>query len=325
MGAAVIQQIISILMMFIVAFTPSFVFSGNVFKTKSDTALLNAVLISDTHIDYRESVLQGTLASGLRSLIDSESTIDTLVVTGDLTNYGDEKSVAAFYDIVSSYSPVKTLIAAAGNHDIGHVEEVTQGDARAYLMKYYNEFMGTAFDKIYYSYEVNGFKFIVLSDESDDSWDFPEISDEQIAFLDTQLSEGTKDGKPVFVCCHWPLQGNNGQEIIWEDGCMDPLYGDKIRATLEKYKNVFYLSGHVHTGVNGTFIKEAFGFNYVETTNGVTYVNLPTYGLVNRYGIPWPCTGVMMEVYDNEILFRPRNFVDGLWYTQYEMSVGLVK
>lgn len=325
MGAAIIEQLIAILMTFFVAFAPGFVLSDDVFASKKENILLNAVLVSDTHIDAGEFVLQGTLASGLKSLNDSKSTIDSLVVAGDLTNYGDEKSIAAFYDIVDKYSPVRTLIAAAGNHEIGHVEGATQEEARQYVMKHYNEFMGTGFEKIYFSYEVNGYKFIVLSDEADDSWDFPEISDEQIAFLDAELAAGTAQGKPVFVCCHWPLAGNNGQDIIWEDGCIKAEYGDKIRATLEKYKNVFYLSGHVHTGVNGEFINKVFGFNYVETTNGVTYVNLPTFGLVNRFGVPWPCTGVMMEVYEDEIFFRPRNFVSGRWYARYEMSVGLVK
>ncbi len=325
MGAAVMQQLIAIVMTLFTAFAPDFLLADSTFATKKENALLNTVLISDTHIDYREYVLQGTLASGLKGLNASQSPIDNIVVTGDLTNYGDEQSIAVFYDIVDQYSPVRTLIAAAGNHEIGHAEDVTHEEAREYNMKYYNRFMGTGFDKIYYSYEVNGYKFVVLSDEADDSWDFPEISDEQIAFLDAELAAGTAAGKPVFVCCHWPLEGNNGQDIIWEDGCIKAEYGDKIRATLEKYKNVFYLSGHVHTGINGKLINLMFNFNYVETTSGVTYVNLPTFGLVNRFGIPWPCTGVMMEVYKDEILFRPRNFVGGRRYERYEMSVNLVK
>ena len=98
----------------------------------------------------------------------------------------------------------------------------------------------------------------------------------------------------------------------------------KARAILEKYSNVFFISGHVHTGINGDLTQRMFGFSCVEEQNGVTYVNLPTFLLVNRYGIPWGGMGFQMEVYADRVLFRARNYITSKWYPSYEFSVALV-
>ena len=311
------MQIFSFIMALIMTLVP---FVGRDAKNP-DEALLNVSIISDTHLDARFPGGKLNLERGLRDMNKFDN--DAIVHVGDITNYGDEASVKYFYDIMRDSCDVENWVVATGNHEIGHPEEFTNEEARQNFIKYHNEYTGQGIENAYYSMDVDGYTFIVLCDQSEDNWDSCDIYEDQVAFLDAELARGTAEGKPVFVVCHVPVEGANGQDIIYEDGGLDE-YSDVVKSTLEKYENVFFISGHVHTGINGYISKELFDVSCVETENGVTYVNLPTYGIVNRYGIPWNGMGFQMEVYEDEVIFRARKFNTSRWYGFYEFAIDLV-
>lgn len=313
------SRFVSLVMSVLMSFLP---FVG--FEPKKDDILLNVGIISDTHIDYRWLPGKQMLANGLSDMGRSDANLDAVVISGDLTTYGDGKSMEDFYKILGEYNRADKMVVASGNHDIGHVEDITHQQARDNMVRLYNEYTGEQTENIYYSIDVKGYTFIVISDQSDDSWDFPEFYDDQLTFLDTELTRATASGKPAFVVCHWPVPGVNGQPTVWDDGAIRPEYGDKIIAILEKYRNVFYISGHMHLGVTVKLIEKTFDFSSVETINGVNYVNLPSFGLVNRYGVPWGGLGFQMEVYADEVIFRTRNYATGRWYNSLVFSTDLV-
>ena len=304
------KKVLSYLMIAFYTIMPTFTATYVDYKPAEDDVLFTVALISDTHLDYREYLLQGSLYYGLKNINRKiGQDIDALVVTGDLTNYGDVKSLDTYYKIMGKASPTRNIVTVSGNHDIGHVEDRDHDTARADFMQRLNAFMGTNYEHIYYSTVINGYKFIVLGDEGD-RWDRFTISEEQKAFLDSELKESAKDGKPVFVCCHWAMQGETGEPIVWdESGVQNQDY--HVKEILEKYDNVFWLSGHMHEGLNNDYIQNKLGFRWGNTTNGVNYISLPTYGLVNQYGVFWPCNGAIMEVYSDKIVFRARNFISG--------------
>lgn len=311
------MQILSFLLALIMTLVP---FVGREAK-EPDEVLLNVSIISDTHLDARLPGGKLNLEFGLRDMNKFDN--DAIVHVGDITNYGDEASVKYFYDIMRDNCDAENWVVATGNHEIGHPEEFTNEEARQNFIKYHNEYTGQGIENAYYSVDVDGYTFIVLCDQSEDNWDSCDIYEDQIAFLDAELARGTAEGKPVFVVCHVPVEGANGQDIIYEDGGLDE-YSDAVKNTMEKYKNVFFISGHVHTGINGYISKALFDISCVETENGVTYVNLPTYGIVNRYGIPWNGMGFQMEVYEDEVIFRARKFNTSRWYGFYEFNIDLV-
>ena len=291
------------------------------YSPKESNILLNISVISDTHLDYRLPLGQLLLVKALEDMADSSVPPDAVVVSGDLTNYGDGESVKAFYDIFKKHCDAGQWVVASGNHDIGHVEDVTHEQARQRLIQYNNRYIGSDMKHIYYSMKVKGYTFIVMGDQSDDSWDYPDINADQLSFLDRELAKAALEGKPAFVICHWPLEGVNGQNVIWEDGSMGTENSAHVRAILEKYKNVIYISGHMHAGINGDITKALLGFSCVENRNGVNYINLPTYLLVNRYGIPWGGLGFQMEVYGKKMIIRARNYAASKWYSCYEYTV----
>ncbi len=300
-----------------------------VIDTQEDDCLMVAELLSDTHLEENEFFRNSFLRTGLRNISNAKCEVHTVVNMGDITNYADEPSLAKYYDILRKYCPV-TAISVAGNHDIGHagdrgVTDISREEAKANFIRYNNEYMGIDAEDNYYAYEVNGYRFIVLGDICYDGghWDAMDLGEEQLAFLDEQLAEATADGSPAFVCCHWPVDGINGEETIWPDSGIDLEVND-VKSVMEKYDNVFYLSGHMHAGIKSDMVDKYYGLASVETVNGVTYVSLPTYGIVNMFGDAVSGTGMQMEVYSDRVVFRPRNFITNYWYSNAVYSIELV-
>ncbi len=301
-----------------------------IIDTAKDGSRLVVEMIADTHLEAKEPIRQTFMKAGFCNLSRAAAKVDAVVVAGDLTNYADEPSLAKYYEILDKYCPVKA-ISCAGNHDIGHagdrdVTDISREEAKANYIRYNNEYLGIDATDNYYSYEVNGYRFIVIGDICCDGghWDDMDLGEEQLAFLDSELAAATADNKPAFVVCHWPVDGMNGQETIWP-GCGIDLSKNDVKSVMERYKNVFYISGHMHAGIKSTAVDEKYKLACVETVNGVTYISLPTYGLVNSFGDPVFGTGMQLEVYDDEVVIRPRHFITNAWYTNAVYEISLEK
>ena len=284
-----------------------------------ENCLVNIEMISDTHLEANGIFRQSFMKSGFSTMKRSKAPIDAVLVNGDITNYGDEETLKQYFELISEYSPAP-VISVAGNHDIGHVgdrgvTDISREEALANFIRYRNEYLGTDYDVNYYSTDINGYKFIVLGDEVIDGghWDAISMTDEQLEFLDSELAEGTAEGKPVFVCCHWPLDHINGEDMIWDgSGIGEDEY--PVKEILEKHDNVFYISGHMHAGIKSHLAEEKTGLSSAEQVNGVTYITLPTYGIVNWFGLTHSGTGGQLEVYADKVVFRPVNYITGNWY-----------
>ena len=101
----------------------------------------------------------------------------------------------------------------------------------------------------------------------------------------------------------------------------DVLFADVGLATLclKTYdKNVFYINGHLHTGVS------ADSLVILNADKGVYSINLPAYGQPNAAGT-FKITGLAtyMEVYDKEVVFTLRNFQEGKAVGGFSRSITL--
>ena len=106
--------------------------------------------------------------------------------------------------------------------------------------------------------------------------------------------------------------------------CTDARVNIVTASLFEKYKNVFYISGHMHSGISSTIADEKYGIHSAQQINGVTYISLPSFGLVNQYGITWFGTGAQLELYKDKVLYRPVNYLTGNWYTNAAYEFKLV-
>ena len=316
-----LRQFFAVILSVVLAMVP---FSGSArFEKPDESVKLTVGVVSDVHIDRRLPVGQAALKTAYEDI--KSFAPDAALVLGDLTNYGDYATTERFFEITADSlgSDVKPLVIS-GNHDIGHAKEADGArlnpEALADYIDLCNKYLGYGIDKPAYTLEVNGYHFICLNDESADNWDHPEYSEESLAFLDSELATYAVNGMPVFVCMHVPLSDIHGEQYYYEGGGLEEPWNTQIRTTLEKYDNVFCLTGHFHKGLSNDINTPTY-----VTVNGVHYLNLPSFLMPN-----WPKDyainglGFIMTVTGSAVTFRCRNYYMHNWYSVFDYTEPLV-
>lgn len=287
---------------------------------------LNMAVISDTHMTD-ETYRALTLEFGLTDMENALYPIDALVATGDLTDGGEEQEWQMLANTFAKYSPARNIILAQGNHDTW-TEDDGYALAKDYFIKYSEEITGRDIEHEYYSEKINGYTFIVLASEDDRTSML--MSDEQLAWLESEMEKASKDGLPIFVVCHWPLNQSHGLPETWGDDEPEPDDGGigdqsaQVEAILKKYDNVFMLSGHIHNGLVKEGQEDVYGYTSVESDGSFHSINLSQFMYPTMRGRVANGTGLMIEVYEDRVEIRPRSFTAGVWYTDYNVSIPLV-
>lgn len=251
-------------------------------------------VLSDIHIEGNNSQTFIEFSEILKEVKHNKHS-DTLVFLGDNTMNGQDIESIFFFGALKNTKPAKNLIIAPGNHDYGNGTGGYDKMAERFL-KYAN-FAGCEIQTNNYYKIIDGYYFIVLTTESDSVHGI-DISDEQLKWLTEVLDEASKENKPAFVISHHPVN-------YIEDGPHD-----RLSSVLDDYENVIFFCGHTHAQLSENSVREV---------NGVLSVNVPksTEHATEGYetGI-----GAVVEVYENEVLLRFRDFDDGKWVEGYEYS-----
>ncbi len=331
---AVLKMFLAALMSMLCTVSPALFgdFSAPYSPEKEDCKIQFAV-ISDIHMTD-EAARCNMLKLGLYDMENAKTPLDALVISGDMTDHAETSQYENLTAAFSEYTPAKNIVMAVGNHDTWN-SEVDENDgfpkSSELFIEYNKKIAGRDIDKVYYSTEINGYTFIVMSSEKDMVAAY--ISDEQLVWLDSELKKASEDGNPIFVVCHWPLNQTHGLPLTWldnpiiedksdlsdDDGGLT-AESDKVEAILNKYKNVFYITGHLHNGIAKNSV---FGYSSVEKKGNINLVNLPCYMYSGIKGTLANGLGFNFEVYDDEVVIRARSFSAGVWYTKYSFNVPL--
>lgn len=252
-------------------------------------------------------------------LSNAHDEVDALLIAGDIA----ENGLLCEYQYVADglkNANVDNVILTVGNHDVRlkiYKKTVKNFTRFCNLL---NEQVGSELriDKLSYSYEIKGYKFIVLGT---DKTEFEEsyLSDEQLNWLDGELKEATAEGKPAFVMIHQSFKLAHGLPDTWNSPIDSAgSVGDQseeLYDVLNSYKNVFFITGHLHTG---------FGQYTYERHGNINSFNLPSLTINNKDG---DCNdsgiGFMVEVYGDHVLFRARNFAKGIYTPEYDIDIPI--
>lgn len=260
----------------------------------ADKLITSFTVLSDIHIEGNNYPTFREFSEILKEVHNAEDN-DTLVFLGDNTmNCQDIESIF-FYGALKAANPADNLVIVPGNHDFGN----GTGDYEMYrdrFLKYAN-FAGADIDSPYFYKVIDGCYFIVLATESDTVNDM-NISDAQLQWLKGVLDEAAKTDRPIFVFNHHPINYiQNGAYTRLSD-------------VIDDYDNLLYFCGHTHAPLSSSS---------VSVVNGVQQINIPksTEHATDGYecGI-----GAVVEVYEDEVLLRIRDFDDGKWVEGYEYS-----
>lgn len=301
----------------------------NTFKVKNEqNILLNFAAVSDIHMtdEYLRRVI---LECGLDDMDNAVNELDALILAGDMTDHGLDEEYANLSKAFESYLPAKQILTAVGNHDTWTDDEDRYEPAKQNFIKYTTEIAGRELTECYYSTEINGYTFIVMASESTHVAAY--ISETQLQWLRAEMDKAAEKELPVFVVSHWPLAYTHGLPEAWGDEeDTDPLKGSMgaqsqaVESVLKDYENVFLVTGHIHSGLVNEENSDFYGYASVESDGSFHSVNLPSYMFLSSQGNFMNGCGYSVEVYENEVVFRARNFITGVWLTDYDVTIPIV-
>ena len=297
--------------------------------------------ISDIHLRGNfKLIFQGMLELGLRDMETADKKLDAVAFVGDITDHGYIDQWDVFSDAMSKYDIADKTLLVVGNHDTWgpNREDFTNPEdgVKATFIKYNKEISGRDIDEMYYSDVINGYHFIALGSERDNTNAY--LSDAQLEWLSSEMEAASADGKPIFVFLHQPINQTHGLPYNWELNKDDPAdeggagdQSDAMTDILKQYDNVFYISGHIHAGYKKSDSKIGAKYGsveYIENYNGnpMTLINLPSYmyfDFVHGGHLTNGC-GWVLEAYDDEVVIRARNFATGTWISAFDATVPLV-
>lgn len=210
--------------------------------------------VSDTHIGAgtAEEDLNRTVAD-----INSQDSLDFVIVTGDITEMGTNKELALAKDILEELEIPYYVVP--GNHDTGWSESGG--------VTFIKEF---GYDK--FTFEHEGYKFIGCASGPYVRMSDGHIPRDAIVWLDEVLKKTPKD-QPVIFVNHYPI-----------DNSLDNWF--EITERLKEYNTQFAICGHGHRnkafdfeGIPGIMGRsslrakeEVGGYNIIELTGDTAKV-----------------------------------------------------
>ncbi|GIP31077.1 metallophosphoesterase [Paenibacillus sp. J2TS4] len=289
--------------------------------------LLTLLILSDPHINPDIPAHSQHLVKGLEDMKQLPHSPDAVVITGDLTDYGREKDYKELRRVLDGFD-LPPLYANMGNHDYYNIwmdkqgqfnrEGMPNGKSDADSREAFQAFMGQ--DKPYHETWINGIHLIMLSqevymEEKPDVGEGAWYSDEQMAWFKEQM-EPHRDGKPALVMIHQPLP-----EAGQDGGTHRLIRAKEFRAIVQSCPNVFVFSGHQHqdfTDGMGPYVQEQFHWF---RNSSVSRVMNRKYEIVR----PEASQGLYIEVYEDRVLLKGREFSDGRWIAEADWDITLVK
>ena len=292
-------------------------------SNKSDqlTSSLLFGVVSDIHVQNTNPIAQNKFQQMLGDMVNLH--VPSLVINGDLGD-GGPQDYATLGNLVRQQKNHPALYYTIGNHEFYQAyhnpitnawspETFPNGDTDAAALKRFLDF--TKRSQVYYDEYLKNYHFIFLGSEksaiSERTYgDKAYLSDKQLTWLKSKLTENYTPGKPIFVFLHQPLvrlgSTQNSPDFI--------IQADPLREILNRYPEVVFFSGHIHRQLKlvTTILKQEF-----------IMVNSSSVALprdTNGQALPGQSEGLIVEVLNNKVIIKGRDFLTKTWIpgTQYE-------
>lgn len=252
-------------------------------------------LLSDVHIqsataadDYKRAL----------TYYNKETDVDFIAVAGDITQSGTREHLATYKAIVDEFSPNTRVYETSGNHE----------GQQKNLSEYISEYTG---ESVYYSFTHGNDVFIMVGNTAAAGEIF---TTEELQWLYETL-EANKD-KRCFVFQHVPSDTTSGNALgVYEHDIWDGVDAAVYESLVKHYPNIIWFHGHSHLKFRlQNFDKKA---NY-DSSEGFHSVHVPSLAvprdsdaLNNRVEVFADSEGYVVDVYENSVVLRGRDFVTG--------------
>lgn len=282
-----------------------FVNVDNNFKLEKSKYLFNFQVFSDVHSDVSQQSWNAHFQTALIDVMRLSGNSSGIVIVGDSTNFGSQTCYALLKDTINELLPTTgpKVYFAMGNHEYQYYNAKGFDVARDYF------FEELGLNSIYYSFELNECKFIIMGSESLDKAGY--MSNEQLTWFKNQMQNVDKN-KPTFVFFHQPLGGTLSGMSSGLEPAGYPNVDKELRAILKDHPNTYVFNGHTHmtyeTDKTAVFGKGKDA-NFVNT-GSIAYLNDINYNEIVG------SLGLFVEVYQDYIMINGRNFTNGEWVAE---------
>jgi len=265
-----------------------------------DQPIATFQIITDTHVtadpghEYNlnfESALQDIAAR-------SEGSCGIMHI-GDVTDHGFPEEYEEMQRIVNKYrDKLPEITFTLGNHDVG------LGDWASRLGLYEKH---TGMSGPYHDHWIQGLHYIFLGTEQGLPI-FADLSQEQLDWLKHALREQSSPDKPIFLFLHQPLKDTVAGSLesqMWYGVQQD----EELQAILAEYPQTLLFTGHTHWEM------EAENNMYPGLGKTATMFNCASvaYLWTNEDKRKAGSQGYEVEVYQDKVVVRGRDFTTGTW------------
>ncbi len=297
---------------------------------------------SDIHIsENNENHLS---AQNLKRLLTEsenwEVPAKSFVLSGDLADVGAD-DLRYYFKYMNNWTlPGSNVVMCRGNHDepAGSEKDTGISYTKAQMLQKYIDGVETFVNKEFgfnkallsnegkltqpYYYATDGFAHYISIDTYIPK--LGQLTDAELEWAKNVLANISGDGKPIFWVQHPPMWGtfpygrieNDKNQLLKE-------YDIKIKNIIKDYDNIIFLNGHNHEAYASGAVRPA-SINFEDgTPTGAYQVNAPILASKSIIrGYEW-AGGYYINIYDDRVVFRARDFENQRWLRDYDVTVPL--
>lgn len=281
------KDLIATLLTLLMMLSPAFGNVGTAYTAENPDELITSfAVVSDVHVETNNPTSFNNFKEILEGIKGGED-IDSVVYTGDNVMNGQLLENLFFYLGVRGVMPAENNFVVMGNHDIGNGTGVYLDHKNNFITNN-RLYLGNNVGDGYYYRVVNGCYMIFLGIE-DLAVNSSVMTQEQLNWFAEVLSEAKAKNAPIAVFNHHPINYLEG------------VPSDSLINLCKDYDKLIYVHGHIH---------DDLGEDNFYNVDGVDCINLPRCTETVDYAAG---DGIVVEVYEDEIVVRGRDFIKGEW------------
>lgn len=271
-------------------------------------------VLSDLHVSPSWPRCNALVTKAFKDII-AQGNSAVIFTVGDNTERGEPAEYDLLNQLVADAGEkLPDIYYAMGNHDIVYNNDAGFDNQLALYME------KTGMSGAYYAAPKDGYLHIVLG--SDTLSHLGTMGQEQQDWLKAQL-EAADPNQPVFIYMHQPLRDTTSGTLYtkYEKSDTQDSFGfledgNAIREILKDYPNAIVLTGHTHL----TFMDEQ-----PVLLGGGEDANFVACSSVGKAEGLSMAEGLYIEIYEDYILIRGRDFGQSKWVGAMQIMIPVYK